>query len=81
MNNTQWGIIGYNDQSGAPIQYVLQLISSEGTGECYPYSYSLDFYNEPQQLIDTHYLPISYDTHVMYIQKNSLTCSDETCRP
>ncbi|MDI1233834.1 MAG: hypothetical protein PSX81_06110 [bacterium] len=81
LNNTQWGMIGYSDQSGAPLEYDLQLISSEGTGECYPYEYSLDFYNESQVIIDTHYVPISYDAHIMYIQKNTLNCSDETCRP
>ncbi len=79
FNNTQWGMIGYNDKSGAPIEYDLQMISSEGTGECFPYEYSLYFKNESQLLIDTHYLPILYDTHIMYIQKNLLICDDDNC--
>jgi hypothetical protein len=81
LNNTQWGMIGYSDQPGPPIQYDLQLISSEGTGECYPVDKELSYtvYSTPS--VETVYLPVLYDTHVMYIQKNTLNCIDVICRP
>ncbi len=78
--NVQWGMVSYSDQSGPPVQYDLQLITSEASGECYPFNANLVFNVKTDLTIETHYVPVIYDYHTMYILKTAIVLADVKCR-